>query len=107
MKRVLLLLISILFISCTNLNLDKKDKIKVSFNWNDNISDVYLGEKYIRNGSVYEIEGRRYKISWKYKEINTVDYESNPFTYFWTYETIDIDNSSNFKIIGNKVKKED
>ncbi len=107
MKKTLLLFISILFVSCANLNLNKKEKFDVSFNWNENVSDVYLDKKHIKNGSEYEVEEGEYKVSWKYKEINTIDYETNSFTHFWIYKNINIDKSSNFNIISNQIKKED
>ncbi len=101
----LIFLFSIFFASCSNMSLDKKEKFTVKFSWNNHISDVYLNKKYIKNGREYEIEGRSYKISWKYKEINTVNYETNPSTYFWVYENININSHSNFNIISNKIEK--
>lgn len=103
----LIFLFSIFLASCSNISLNKKEKFTVKFSWNNNISDVYLNKKHIKNGREYEVEGKKYKISWKYKEINTIDYETNPFTYFWVYENININSSSNFSIVGNKVEKED
>lgn len=107
MKKSLIILILIILSGCSTLTGRKEPKVKfiVKFQWNDNTKEVYLNSKRIKNREEYRLEKGTYKLSWKYRKLNTSSHEKSMYNYFWTYQMITIDSNNYVSVNGNNIIK--
>jgi hypothetical protein len=74
--KILVLSVLILFISCSNIGINrdkkvKKDKVEVVFNWDENIYKVKLNNKNIIRNQKYFLKPNQYTLSWIQTKVNT------------------------------------
>lgn len=106
MKKILTILILTMLTACSSLHSHKQPKVKftIKSQWNINTKDVYLNSKHIKNSEEYVVEEGVYKLSWKYKKLNTSSHEKSMYNYFWTYQMITVDSNTYISINGNNLE---